>query len=39
MRVLKGVLVVMVIALIAGAGFYLCRDAKETEQIEEAVMI
>ncbi len=40
MKIIKGMLLLAMIILAAFAGFYLCKDAKKTENnIEEAVMI
>ena len=39
MKVLKVVMIVMAILIATGVGIYLYTDSKETEQVEEAVMI
>lgn len=39
MKFLKCIVIVLAIALAAGFGMYLCTDSKETENIQEAVMI
>ena len=39
MKVLKVVMIVMAILIATGVGIYLYADSKETDQVEEAVMI
>lgn len=39
MKFLKCMVIVMTLVLATGIGIYLYADSKETEQVEEAVMI
>lgn len=39
MKFLKCMVIVLALAIVAGAGIYLCNDSKKTEKAEEAVMI
>lgn len=39
MKFLKCMVIVLALVLATGIGIYLCVDSKETEQVEEAVMI
>lgn len=39
MKLVKCLLIIVIMALAAGLGFYLCSDAKEVEKKEAAVMI
>lgn len=39
MKFLKCMVIILTLVLAMGIGIYLCTDSKETEQVEEAVMI
>lgn len=39
MKFLKFMVIVLAIIMAAGIGIYMCTDSKETEKVEEAVLI
>jgi membrane protein insertase Oxa1/YidC/SpoIIIJ len=39
MKFLKVMVIVMALVMAAGIGIYMCTDSKETENVEEAVLI
>lgn len=39
MKFFKCMVIVLTLVLVTGVGIYLCTDSKETENVEEAVMI
>ena len=39
MKFLKCMVIILTFVLVTGIGIYLCSDSRETEKVEEAVMI
>ncbi len=39
MKIFKCMIIIFALVIATGIGIYLCNDSRETEQIEEAVMI
>lgn len=39
MKILKCMVIVFTLVAVAGIGIYLCDNLKETEKVQEAVMI